>query len=123
MSNFELYSIITYYFWFRVKLLDHWLPALRTVGVFHLPQSVFFKLLTNETAVLYKSLPRHPLHMTQECGFINNLPLEEEHTYIHLFISIKKNIWFVTRLLSKSIKEAPLAGYFNNHFLRVSFQM
>lgn len=91
MSHFELYSIITYYFWSTVKLLDHWPPAPRTVGVFHSPLRVgFFKRFTNETAALYKSLPRHPLHMTQECGFINNLPLEEEHTYIHLFISIKK---------------------------------
>lgn len=50
------------------------------MGVFHLPP-FFGKHLTNETAVLYKSLPRRPLHMTQECGFINNSPLEEEHGF------------------------------------------
>lgn len=91
VRTFELYSIIKYYFWSTIKLLDHWPPAPRMVGVFNLPPRVgFFKNLTYEIAALYKSHPRHPLHMTRECGFINNLPLEEEHTYMHLFISLKE---------------------------------
>jgi len=63
VTNLELYSIIIYYFWSTIKLLDHKSPAPRTVTVLHLPLRVgFCKHLTNETAALYKSLPRHPLH-------------------------------------------------------------